>query len=196
MPPSIKGLHDAIDDAAANAVPNIITFSGNRKGMADEEGADNCVRALKRLKAHAEDKGVTVCMELLNSKVNHKDYMCDHTAWGVEVCKRVDSPRVKLLYDIYHMQIMEGDIVRTIRENIQWIGHFHTGGNPGRHEIDETQELNYRVIAQAIVETGYTGYFAHEYSPAPGRDPIKSLETGHADLRRVADRRAPDAAVI
>ena len=172
----LKSLHEGIDLAAANGVPNIITFSGNRRGMPDSEGADNCAIALNQIKAHAEEKGVTICMELLNSKVNHKDYMCDHAAWGVDVCKRVNSPRIKLLYDIYHMQIMDGDIARTIRENIQWLGHFHTGGNPGRHEIDDTQELNYRFVAQAIVETGYTGYFAHEYSPAAGHDPIKSLE--------------------
>ncbi len=173
----IKGLHEGIDIAAANGCPNIITFSGNRNGMGDAEGADNCVVALNQIKAHAEDKGVTVCMELLNSKVNHKDYMCDHASWGVGVCKRVNSPRVKLLYDIYHMQIMDGDIVRTIREDIQWFGHFHTGGNPGRHEIDDSQELNYRFVAQAIFDTGYAGYVAHEYSPAPGKDALKSLET-------------------
>ena len=173
----IKGLHAAIDEAAENGVPNIITFSGNRRGMSDQEGADNCVIALNQIKSHAEDKGITICMELLNSKVNHKDYMCDHTAWGVDVCKRVNSPRIKLLYDIYHLQIMEGDIVRTIRENIQWLGHFHTGGNPGRHEIDDTQELNYRFVAQAIADLGFNGYVSHEYSPAPGHDPLKSLET-------------------
>jgi hydroxypyruvate isomerase len=173
----VKSLHAAIDEAAENGVPNIITFSGNRRGMPDQEGADNCVIALNQVKSHAEDKGITICMELLNSKVNHKDYMCDHTAWGVDVCKRVNSPRIKLLYDIYHLQIMEGDIVRTIRENIQWLGHFHTGGNPGRHEIDDTQELNYRFVAQAIADLGFNGYVSHEYSPAPGHDPLKSLET-------------------
>jgi hydroxypyruvate isomerase len=171
-----KAMHQALDDAAANGVPNIITFSGNRRGMADAEGADNCVAFLNRAKAHAEDKGVNICMELLNSKVNHKDYMFDHFAWGVDVMKRVNSPRVKILFDIYHAQIMDGDIVRNIRDYFQWIGHFHTGGNPGRHEIDETQELNYRFIAQAIADLGFTGYIAHEYSPAPGRDPIASLE--------------------
>ena len=171
-----KSMHAAIDQAAANGAPNIITFSGNRRGMPDSEGADNCVAFLNRVKAHAEDKNINICMELLNSKVNHKDYMCDHAAWGVDVMKRVNSPRVKLLYDIYHMQIMDGDIVRTIRENIQWIGHFHTGGNPGRHEIDDTQELNYRFVAKAIADLGFTGYVAHEYSPAQGRDPVKSLE--------------------
>jgi hydroxypyruvate isomerase len=168
-------MNAAIDEAAANGVPNIICFSGNRAGMADAPGADNCVAFLNKVKAHAEDKGVTICMEYLNSKVNHKDYMFDHIAWGVDVMKRVNSPRVKILYDIYHAQIMDGDIVRNIRDHLQWIGHFHTGGNPGRHELDGTQELNYRFIAQAIAETGYSGYVGHEYSPAQGRDPIASL---------------------
>ncbi len=170
-----KSMHAAIDEAAQNSVPNIITFSGNRRGMADAEGADNCVAFLNRVKSHAEDKGVTICMEYLNSKVNHKDYMFDHIAWGVDVMKRVNSPRVKILYDIYHAQIMDGDIVRNIRDHFQWIGHFHTGGNPGRHEIDETQELNYHFIAQAIAELGFTGYVAHEYTPAAGHDPAASL---------------------
>ncbi len=120
----------AIDETAAAGAPNVITFSGNRKGMADQEGADNCVAFLNKVKSYAEDKGVTICMEYLNSKVNHKDYMFDHIAWGVDVMKRVNSPRVKILYDIYHAQIMDGDIVRNIRDNFQWIGHFHTGGNP------------------------------------------------------------------
>jgi hydroxypyruvate isomerase len=165
---------EMIDKAAAFGAPNVIVLSGNRRGMSDEEGIDNCVAFLNRVKAQAEDKGVTICLELLNSKVNHPDYQCDRTWWGVEVVKRVNSPRVKLLYDIYHMQIMEGDIIRTIRNNIQWIGHFHTAGNPGRHEPDETQELNYRAIAQAIADLNFQGYVAHEYSPV--RDPIKSLE--------------------
>jgi hydroxypyruvate isomerase len=159
--------------AAANA-PNVIAFSGNRRGMGDDEGMTNTVAGLRRISRIAEDNGVTICLELLNSKVNHKDYMCDHTAWGVEVCKRVDSPRVKLLYDIYHMQIMEGDVIRTIRENIYYIGHFHTGGVPGRHELDDTQELEWRPIAQAIARLGFTGYMAHEFIPV--RDPLKSLE--------------------
>lgn len=173
----LKALHGAIDEAAAYGAPNIICFSGERRGMSDAEGMDNCVVAMNQLKAHAEEKGVNVCMELLNSKVNHKDYMCDHAAWGFEMCKRVSSPRIKTLYDIYHMQIMDGDIARTIRDGLQWIAHFHTGGNPGRHEIDETQELNYRFVAQAIADAGFTGYVAHEYSPAQGRDWLKSLET-------------------
>jgi hydroxypyruvate isomerase len=168
-------LRAGIDECAANDVPNIITFSGNRRGMDDREGADNCVAFLNKIKAYAEDKGVTVCMEYLNSKVNHKDYMFDHIAWGVDVMKRVNSPRVKILFDIYHAQIMDGDIVRNIRDFYQWIGHFHTGGNPGRHDIDETQELNYRFIAQAIAELGYKGFITHEYSPAQGHDPIATL---------------------
>jgi hydroxypyruvate isomerase len=171
-----KGTREAIDLCAAAGCPNLITFSGNRKGMPDNEGADNCVAFLNRVKAQAEDKGVTLCMELLNSKVNHKDYMCDHTAWGVDVAKRVNSPRVKLLYDIYHMQIMEGDIARTITDNFQWIAHFHTGGNPGRHELDGTQELNYHFVAKTIADLGYTGFISHEYRPAPGRDATESLK--------------------
>jgi len=172
----VASLLAAIDEATANGVPNIITFSGNRKGMDDREGADNCVIALNKVKAKAEDKGITICMEYLNSKVNHKDYMFDHIAWGVDVMKRVNSPRVKILFDIYHAQIMDGDIVRNIRDNIQWIGHFHTGGNPGRHDIDESQELNYRFIAKAIGDLGYTGYITHEYSPEQGHDPIATLD--------------------
>ncbi|MGA2267409.1 MAG: TIM barrel protein [Bryobacteraceae bacterium] len=179
-----KAMHAAIEECAANGVPNIITFSGNRKGMSDAEGADHSVEFLNRIKAHAEDKGITICMEYLNSKVNHKDYMFDHIAWGVDVMRRVNSPRVKILYDIYHAQIMDGDIVRNIRDHFQWIGHFHTGGNPGRHEIDDTQELNYRFIARAIADLNYTGYVAHEYSPAQGHDPIASL-TQAMEIMRV-----------
>jgi hydroxypyruvate isomerase len=168
-------LHAAIDEAAANGVPNIITFSGNRGGMADQQGADHCVSFLDSIKAHAEDKQITICLEYLNSKVNHKDYMFDHFSWGVDVMKRVNSPRVKILFDIYHAQIMDGDIVRNIRDHFQWIGHFHTGGNPGRHEIDDTQELNYRFVMQAIADLGFTGFVSHEYSPSQGHDPIAEL---------------------
>ncbi len=171
-----KRMHAAIDESAANGIPNIIALSGTRKGMPDTEGADNCVAFFTSVKAHAEDKSVTICMEYLNSKVDHKDYMFDHIGWGVDVVKRVNSPRVKILFDIYHAQIMDGDIVRNIRDYFQWIGHFHTGGNPGRHEIDETQELNYRFVAKSIADLGFSGYVAHEYSPAPGRDPIASLK--------------------
>jgi hydroxypyruvate isomerase len=169
-------LRAGIDEAAANGVPNIITFSGNRNGMPDAEGAANCVLFLNKVKAQAEDKGVTICMEYLNSKVNHKDYMFDHIAWGVDVMKQVNSPRVKILFDIYHAQIMDGDIVRNIRDHFQWIGHFHTGGNPGRHDIDETQELNYPFIMQAIAELNFTGFVSHEYSPTMGHDPIATLD--------------------
>ena len=169
-----KTMHEMLDLCAAAGAPNLITFSGNRRGQKDEEGMDNCVTFLNKVKAHAEDKNVTICMEYLNSKVNHKDYQFDHMSYGVDVCKRVNSPRVKILYDMYHVQIMEGDIIRMMRDNIQWIGHFHTAGNPGRHEMDDTQEMNYRGIIQAIAATGYQGFVSHEYSPL--RDPLQSLE--------------------
>ena len=164
---------DLISAAKRAGVPNLILFSGNRRGMSDEEAWDNSAKLLNRIKGQAEDEGVTILMELLNSKVNHRDYQCDKTAWGVELMKRVESPRVKLLYDIYHMQIMEGDVIRMIRENIDYLGHFHTGGNPGRHEIDDTQELNYKAISKAIADLGFDGYFAHEFIPV--RDPMTSL---------------------
>jgi hydroxypyruvate isomerase len=169
----LQRLRAAIDWAAKEGAPSVIVFSGNRRGMSDEEGLENCYIGLRQIVKHAEDKGILICMELLNSKVNHPDYMCDHTKWGVELVKRVNSPNFKLLYDIYHMQIMEGDVIRTIRDNFQYIGHFHTAGVPGRNEIDDTQELNYRAIAKAIVDLGFTGYFAHEFIPK--RDPLKSL---------------------
>jgi len=169
-----RGMHAALDEAAAAGCPSVITFSGNRRYMPDLEGLDNSVMCLNKLKAHAEDKGVNICIEFLNSKVNHKDYMFDHAWWGIELCKRVNSPRVKILYDIYHAQIMDGDIIRTIKDNFQYIGHYHTGGNPGRNEIDETQELNYRLIAQTIADLGFKGYVAHEYSPK--RDALTSLD--------------------
>src|SRR5258706_8175783 len=162
-----------IDLAAKAKVPSVICFSGNRRGMSNEEGWENCRILLDKVKAQAEDRGVNLVMELLNSKVDHKDYMCDHTTWGVELVKRVNSPRFKLLYDIYHMQIMEGDVIRTIRDNIQHIAHFHTGGVPGRHEIDASQELNYATVTQAIIATGFKRYFAHEFIPQ--RDPLTSL---------------------
>ncbi len=165
--------HTNIDLAAKAGVPNLICFSGSRRGMSDEEGIENCRVFLDKVKAHAEDKGVLIVMELLNSKVDHKDYQCDHTTWGVELAKRVNSPRFRLLYDIYHMQIMEGDVIRTIRNNIQYIGHFHTGGVPGRNEIDQSQELNYATVTKAIIDTGFTGYFAHEFIPK--RQPLASL---------------------
>lgn len=171
-----KSAREHIEFAADNGLPNMIVFSGNRRGMSDEEGLANCAEGLKRVVGLAEQKKVTICMELLNSRVDHKDYMCDRTPWGVALVKQVGSPRFKLLYDIYHMQIMEGDVIRTIRDNKDYIGHYHTGGNPGRHEIDETQELNYPAIVKAILETGYEGFLGQEYIPA--RDPLTSLAQG------------------
>jgi hydroxypyruvate isomerase len=159
--------------AAAAGVPNIVCFSGNRAGMSDGEGIANCIAGFKRITPTAERAGVTLCLELLNSRVDHHDYQADHTAWGVQVVQGVGSPRLKLLYDIYHMQIMEGDIVRTIRDNAAHIAHYHTGGVPGRNEIDQTQELNYRRVAQAIADSGFTGFLAHEFVPL--RDPVTSL---------------------
>jgi len=170
----IEGFKKMIPEVASYGFPNIICFSGNRRGMSDEQGLENCVTGLKRVAPIAEQHKVTVIMELLNSKVDHKDYMCDHSAWGVEVMKRVGSEYCKLLYDIYHMQIMEGDIIRTIQKNSAYFGHYHTGGNPGRHEIDESQELNYPAIMKAIVATGYKGFVGQEFVPV--RDPLTSLQ--------------------
>jgi hydroxypyruvate isomerase len=169
----VPGMIERIGACADAGLPNVICFSGSRGGMDDELGLANCATALKQIVGEAEKRRVTVCMELLNSKIDHHDYMCDHTAWGVELVKRVGSDRFKLLYDIYHMQIMEGDVVRTIRENHPYIAHYHTGGVPGRHEIDETQELNYPMIARAIKETGHRGFVAQEFIPL--RDPFTSL---------------------
>jgi hydroxypyruvate isomerase len=169
----VRNLELTIPKAAAQKVPNVITFFGNRRGMSDSEAIANCVEGLNRVKKVAEESGVTICVELLNSKVDHKDYHGDHTAFGVEIVKAVASPRVKLLYDIYHMQIMEGDIIRTIRDNKEYLAHFHTGGVPGRHELDATQELNWATICSAIVDTGFQGYLAHEFVPT--RDPLTSL---------------------
>jgi hydroxypyruvate isomerase len=168
-----EGFRKNIPLASKAGVPNVITFSGNRAGMSDEEGAKNTIIGLNRVKKIAEDNGVTVCMELLNSKVNHKDYMCDHTAWGVQVVQAVNSPRIKLLYDIYHMQIMEGDLISTIQQNIQWLAHFHTGGVPGRHELDGTQEVQWDGVMCGIAGTNFQGYVAHEF--VPSRDPLASL---------------------
>ena len=169
----LASLERGIPLAAANKVPNVITFFGNRRGMSDDEAVANCVEALNQAKKTAEAHGVTICIELLNSKVDHKDYQGDHTAFGVRVVQAVASPRVKLLYDIYHMQIMEGDLIRTIREAKDHIAHFHTGGVPGRHELDETQEIQWRTVATAIADMGFQGYFAHEFIPT--RDPMTSL---------------------
>ena len=169
----IKGLEQSIPRAAKYKVPNLIAFFGNRKGIGDAEAVENCVVGLNRIKKVAEDHGVTVCVELLNSKVDHKDYHGDRTPFGVQIIKQVNSPNVKLLYDIYHMQIMEGDVIRTIRDNHQYIAHYHTGGVPGRHELDGTQELNWETVCKAILETGFKGYVAHEFVPV--RDPLTSL---------------------
>lgn len=152
---------------------NLIIFSGNRDGMDDEEGLENCVTAIKQMMPEAEKRGVMLNMELLNSKVNHPDYMCDHVDWGVKLVDRVGSDNFKLLYDIYHMQIMDGDVIRTIRDYKDYFGHYHTAGNPGRNEIDDTQELNYKAIMEAIVDTGYTGFVAQEFIPV--HDPMTSL---------------------
>ncbi len=162
---------------AAAGIPQMIVFSGNRGGMSDAEGLENCAIGLKRIMPTAERLGVTVIMELLNSKVDHKDYMCDHTAWGAALVQRVGSPRFKLLYDVYHMQIMEGDVIRTIRENFAYIGHYHTGGVPGRHEIDDAQELNYPRIMTTLAELGYTGFVGQEFIPV--REPMVSLKEAY-----------------
>jgi len=161
----VSFMEQTIPAAAEFGAPNVIGLSGNRKGLDDEKGLENCALGLKRIAPIAEKHKVTVCLELLNSKRNHKDYMCDHTAWGVELCKRVGSERVKLLYDIYHMQIMEGDLIDTIRENHPYFGHYHTGGVPGRGEIDDTQEINYPTVMKAIVETGFKGFVGQEFVP-------------------------------
>ena len=168
-----EGFRKYIPLAAKAGVSNVITFSGNRDGMSDAEGAKNTIAGLNRVKKIGEDNGVTICMELLNSKVNHPDYMCDRTAWGVEVVQAVHSPRVKLLYDIYHMQIMEGDLISTIQKNIQWLAHFHTGGVPGRHELDDTQEVQWDGVMRGIAAANFHGYVAHEFVPT--RDPLTSL---------------------
>jgi hydroxypyruvate isomerase len=169
-----KKIGEAIRLAADWDIPNIIVFSGNREGLDDREGAEITAEGLLRVARTAEEAGVTLVLELLNSKVDHKDYQCDHTAWGVEVCRMVDSPNVKLLYDIYHMQIMEGNLIQNIRESHRYFGHIHTAGVPGRHEIDNTQEINYRPVIQTIVETGYTGFIGHEFVPVG--DPVTGLK--------------------
>ena len=154
---------------------NLICFSGNRKGMDDETGLNNCIIGLKKILSHAEKKGVVILMELFNSKIDHPGYMCDNTSWAIELCKRIASPNFKLLYDIYHMQIQEGDIIRTINDNHIYFGHYHTAGVPGRNEINASQELNYPAIMKAIVKTGYSGFVAQEFSPTRN-NPIESLE--------------------
>jgi len=169
----VKIYEEIIPLAAQAGLTNVICFSGNREGLDDEQGAKNCAVGLKRIMKTAEQHKVNVVMELLNSKKDHKDYQCDRTHWGVQVCKMVGSERCKLLYDIYHMQIMEGDLIDTITKNIQYIAHFHTGGVPGRNEIDETQEINYKAVMRAIAGTGYSGFVGQEFIPK--RDPLTSL---------------------
>jgi len=169
-------IEESIEATAQAGYPNVICFSGNREGMDDEEGLENCVIGVKKVVGLAEKKGIILNMELLNSKVNHPDYMCDRTRWGAELARQVGSPNFKLLYDIYHMQVQEGDVIATIREYSEYIGHYHTAGVPGRHELDETQELYYPAIMNAIVETGFQGYVAHEFVPT--HDPLLLLNHG------------------
>jgi hydroxypyruvate isomerase len=171
----IKNYTEHIDMVAKAGYKNLICFSGNRNGMDDETGLKNCVQGLKQIMGLAEKQGVIIQMELFNSKVDHKDYMCDNTPWGIELCKQLGSPNFKLLYDIYHMQINEGDIIRTIKNHNQYFGHYHTAGVPGRHEIDESQELYYPAIMQAIVQTGFKGYVAQEFLPTK-EDKIGALK--------------------
>jgi hydroxypyruvate isomerase len=161
----VKNYSEHIDLVSSAGYKNLICFSGNRDGKDDESGMQTCVEGLKKILLKAEKKGVVIQMELFNSKIDHKDYMCDSSAWGIELCKRLDSPNFKLLYDIYHMQINEGDIIRTIKEHFFYFGHYHTAGVPGRHEIDESQELYYPAIMKAILQTGYKGYVAQEFIP-------------------------------
>jgi hydroxypyruvate isomerase len=174
----IVAYYEEVAPKVANAgSKNIICFSGNRKGMSDEQGLENCAIGLKRIAPICEKHKVVAVMELLNSKVNHPDYMCDLTPWGVELCKKVASENFKLLYDIYHMQIMEGDMIATIKKNHQYIAHYHTGGVPGRNEIDDTQEIYYPAVMKAIVETGFKGHVAQEFIPKRP-DAIASLKQG------------------
>jgi len=167
-------LHAQIDQCARDGCAVIPVAGGQRRGISYEEGADNCVALFDRIKAHAADQQITVCIEVMN-EFDRPDQFCDHVAWGVDVCRRTNSPWIKLVFDIYHVQIQDGDVCRNFSDNQQWIGHVHTAGVPGRHEIDETQELNYRFIAKTMADLGYRGYVAHEYTPAPGRDPLASV---------------------
>lgn len=174
----IKNYTEHIELVAKAGYKNLICFSGNRNGMDDETGLKNCIEGLKQIMSLAEKNNVIIQMELFNSKVDHKDYMCDKSAWGVELCKQLGSPNFKLLYDIYHMQINEGDVIRTITDHHEYFGHYHTAGVPGRHEINETQELYYPAIMEAIVKTGYKGYVAQEYLPTgkTNEDKIAALK--------------------
>ena len=171
--------HAGIDTCAAVGCPSLIALPGERRGMSHEQAAENAVAMLDRVKGYAEQKGVTLCMEITNSKVaadQRTDQVFDHLAWGVQVCRAVNSPRVKLVYDVYHVQITDGDVTRNLRDHIDMVCHIHVAGVPSRQEIDDTQELNYPFIARAIADLGYTGFVAHEHRPSQGRDPVKSLE--------------------
>lgn len=185
-----KELHDKFEEAFRAGIdlcvqvgcPNLIALPGERRGMSYEEGADNAVAILSRVKSYAEQKGVTLCMEITNAKVaadQRTDQIFNRLSWGLDVCRRVKSPRMKIVFDIYHAQISDGDVVRNIRDNFDLICHFHTAGVPSRNEIDDGQELNYRFIAKAIADLGYTGFVAHEYRPGPGRDPVESLKQAY-----------------
>ncbi|PRY87493.1 hydroxypyruvate isomerase family protein [Mongoliibacter ruber] len=171
----IANYTDVIPKVAEAGYKNLICFSGNRRGMDDETGMKNCAEGLKKIIGIAEEHGVTLIMELLNSRVDHPDYMCDKSAWGIELCKMVGSENLKLLYDIYHMQIMEGDLIRSIKNNHQYFGHYHTAGNPGRNEINDSQEIYYPAIVKAVLDTGYDGYFCQEFIPTR-EDKIASLK--------------------
>jgi hydroxypyruvate isomerase len=166
-------IRKSIEATADAGFPNVICFSGARKGMDDQEGMRNCADALKQAVGLAEEKKITICMELLNSKIDHKDYMCDHSDWGIGLVKMVGSERFKLLYDIYHMQIMEGDVIRSIKDHHEYFAHYHTAGVPGRHEIDDSQELYYPAIIKAIVDSGYKGWLGQEFIPV--HDTVASL---------------------
>jgi hydroxypyruvate isomerase len=170
----VKNYAEMIPLVAKAGYKNLICFSGNRRGMDDETGLKNCVAGLQKIMPLAEKNGVTLCIEVFNSKVDHKDYMADNTPWTVELCKRLGSENFKILWDIYHMQINEGDVIRTIREHHQWFAHYHTAGVPGRHEIDDSQELYYPAIMRAIVATGFKGYVAQEFIPT-AKNPLGSL---------------------
>ncbi len=177
-------MHERLALAQKYGILNLIVFSGNRReGLSDEAGLENTALGLSKAAAAAEQAGVTLLLELLNSKRDHVGYQCDRTAWGAEVCRRIGSPRVKLLYDIYHMQIMEGDLIRTIEQNHGEIGHYHTAGNPGRRDLDRAQEINYPPVFQAIAATGYSGFVGHEF--APKGDPVAALQSAY-DLCRLA----------
>jgi hydroxypyruvate isomerase len=173
----LKDYSVSIPKAADAGLKSVICFSGNANGMSYEKGLENCALGLEPIVKIAEKHNIYMTMELLNSKVDHKDYQCDHTEWGVQLCEKLGSPNFKLLYDIYHMQIMEGDVIATIRKYQKYIGHYHTGGVPGRNEIDETQELNYPAIMRAIVETGYKGFVGQEFIPKRP-DKLASLKQG------------------